>query len=237
MPRGRPPKNKTLDKNAKVVKITTKGALNPSQLDENGEPVVRQKRKYTRRATPVVNTGEDGTIINPEAKKRGRKRGRKKKNQDMLFKPEEVVDFIHRNYPLMGIDKIRDKIIEGMKIMKEFGENPYLLYKFTYNGQTYYNDDRGAILNADGRIVGYFVTQDDGTNKMYMIDREGKDTRTYDEVIKDIESGKFRPNSSTLNKNDNNEEDEDEEDNVEDDDVNDDSEEDECLPKTPISSH
>ncbi|VBB17974.1 hypothetical protein YASMINEVIRUS_437 [Yasminevirus sp. GU-2018] len=191
MPRGRPPKNKppveevdddaVNEKNFK--KISTKGGAPPLVDSKNEEEPVRQKRKYTRRKPVEQNKADDGTVIKPEAKKRGRKRGRKKKDQDMLFKPEEVIDYVHRNFPLMGIDRIREKVMEGLKKMREFGDNPYLLYKFTYNANTYYYDDKGAILNEDGQMVGVFIKQDDGFNKMYMFARKKDNTLTHSEVL------------------------------------------------------
>ena len=198
--RGRPPKNHNSD--PKYVKISTKShaipkkkGVNVFDLETKGyhdnkaaqsEPV-RQKRKYTRRKPIEYNKADDDTIIKPEAKKRGRKRGRKKKETELLFKPEEVIDYVHRNFPLMGIDRIRDKVIDGLKVMREFGDSPYLLYKFTYSDTIYYYDNEGAILNTDGKLVGYFVKQQDGNNKMYMFKRKNKDVRSFQEVIDSIE--------------------------------------------------
>jgi len=189
--RGRPPKNA----GPNYVKITTKSPpISKQQEDtnvsgENNEPV-RQKRKYTRRKPISYNKTDDDIIIKPEAKKRGRKRGRRKKESDILFTPQEVIDYIDRNYPLMGIDRIREKVIEGLKTMREFGDSPYLLYKFTYDDTVYYYDDKGAILNTDGQLVGYFILQTDGNNKMYMFKRKNKDTRTFQEVIDSIEKNR-----------------------------------------------
>ena len=208
MPRGRPPKNKKVSttgkNNLKYVKITTKrpkrfgkSILN-QELDADelcndalnivNDIVPRQKRKYTKRKKLEQNIADDDTVIKPEAKKRGRKRGRKKKDQELIFKAEDVLDYMIRNYPYMGIERIRDKVIDGLKIMKELGDNPYLLYKFSHDGHIYYYDDNNAILNADGTIVGYFIKQEDGSNKMYSVNQKNKDTRTFAEVIVSIET-------------------------------------------------
>lgn len=194
MPRGRPPKNKPLEKNdsKKNVKLPVKSDANASN-----QPV-RQKRKYTRRKPVPQNIGEDNTLIKTEAKKRGRKRGRKKKDTDLLFKPEEMLDYIQRNYPQINIDTIRDKIIDGLKTMREFGERPYLLYKFTYNDNAYYYDDHGAILNTDGKLIGYFIPQPDGNNKMYMFHRN-KGRKTFQEIIDSIENKSKKSNISSGN--------------------------------------
>jgi hypothetical protein len=199
MPRGRPPKNKKiLDKEkSKYIKTCTKHSkgsgksiLRQELDDDLNDEIIeapRQKRKYTKRRKMEQNIADDETIIRHEAKKRGRKRGRKKKDQDQEFKPEDVLDYMIRNYPQMGIDRIRDKVIDGLKVMKELGDNPYLLYKFSHDGNTYYYDDKNAILNTDGSIVGYFVKQEDGSNKMFSILQKNKDMRTFAQVIDSIE--------------------------------------------------
>lgn len=217
MPRGRPPKIKKEevqeDDEPKYVKISTKNTKLPKgskksllnrELDEeeqqedadnnaettNLAEAPRQKRKYTKRKKVEQNVAEDDTVIKPEAKKRGRKRGRKKKDQELTFKSEEVLDYMIRNYPHMGIERIREKVNDGLKVMKELGDNPYLLYKFPHDGNTYYYDDKNAILNTDGKIVGYFIKQENGTNKMFSIQQKNKDTRTFAEVIESIEKKK-----------------------------------------------
>lgn len=166
MPRGRPCKIKKSDDT------------------ESGQ--IKQKRKYTRKKIVEENTADDGTIIKPDAKKRGRKRGRKKESE-ILMRPCEVVDYIVRNFPHKGVENIRDKVIDGIKMMKMIGDNPYLLYKFTHCNNTYYYDDTNTIMNSDGRVVGFFIKQNDGKNKMFMIERKNKDTRTFREVIDEIE--------------------------------------------------
>ena len=150
----------------------------------------RQKRTYTKRTSLELKVTNDGKVIKSETKKRGRKRGRKKKNQDLTFTPEEVLDYMIRNYPHMGIERIREKVINGLKIMKELGNNPYLLYKFYHEGTAYYYDDKNAIIDADGKTVGYFIKQANGTNKMFTIQQKNKDYRTFAEVIESIEKKK-----------------------------------------------
>ena len=181
MPRGRPRKNKKIDNimlDLEQDDINNINNINDAQ---------RQKRKYIRKKKPEQNKADDGTIIKPEAKKRGRKRGRKKKEQELLLKPDEILAYMIRNFPYMGIEKIKDKVINGLQIMKDIGDNPYLLYKFIHEDKTYYYDDMNTILNADGQIVGFFIKQPDETNKMCMIDRKNRDIRTFQEVINEIE--------------------------------------------------
>jgi len=175
MPRGRPRKNKKIDTML----------LNLDQNEVSDPP--RQKRKYVRKKKPEQNKADDGTIIKPEAKKRGRKRGRKKKEQELLLKPDEILEYMIRNFPYMGIEKIKDKVINGLKVMKDIGDNPYLLYKFTHDDKIYYYDDMNTILNTDGQIVGFFIKQNDGINKMFMIDKKNRDIRSFQEVIDEIE--------------------------------------------------
>jgi hypothetical protein len=206
-PRGRPPKNKTNIPNTTCEsnKDTKKYKKNTDKtgvfIDEHGKEIdpPRQKRKYTRRKHLKNILSGDGTNTNGselkeeeksknvQPKQRGRKRGRKSKNQEVLFKPEEVVDYIIRNYPNIGIDKIRDKLIDGLKIMKDVKNNPYLLYKFPYKGTTYYYDDNDAILNSDGILIGYFIKQHNGSKKMYMFEK--KYTINFEKIIEAVESG------------------------------------------------
>lgn len=181
--RGRPRKNKSPE----YVKISTKSSSKPKKKVKDGE--IKPKRKYTRRKPVPPNKADDNTIIKPEQKKRGRKRGHKQ-DTSSLFTAEEVIDYIHRNFPLMRIDRIRDKTIQGLKTMREFNDCPYLLYKFTHDNTIYYYDDKGAILNTDGKLSGLFVLQKDNTNKMYLFKRKNKDTRTFQEVINSIERRK-----------------------------------------------
>jgi hypothetical protein len=181
MGRGRPKKNPTPETN-NVNKST-----DSKENNNNGAEEPRKKRKYTRRKKPEQNKADDDTVIKPEAKRRGRKRGRKKKEQDLYMKPDEIVDYIIRNFPNMGIEKIREKVLNGIKIMKKFGDSPYLLYKFTYEGNVYYYDDKNSILNSDGQLVGFFIKQNEGVNKMYMINQKNVDNRTYQQVIDSIE--------------------------------------------------
>jgi hypothetical protein len=158
----------------------------PPKIDDS----TKQKRKYTRKQIVRENVGEDGSKIIPESKRRGRKRGRKKGTVEFVFKPEEVLDYVQRTYPLLGIDKIHDKIINGLKVMKEFGNIPYLLYKFRYDDIVYYYDEKGSILNTDGKFVGVFVKQTNGHDKMYMFEQKHMDTQSFQKVIDSIEHKK-----------------------------------------------
>jgi len=178
MPRGRPPKNKKpTDSNNKLNKNVEIKAIEPP----------RQKRKYTKRQKVPKNIAEDDTVIKLEAKKRGRKRGRKKKDQELTFRSEEVVDYMIRNYPHMGIERIREKVLDGLKVMKDINDEPYRLYGFVHKKIKYYYDDNDAILNTDGVIIGYFIKQEDQNKKMYMLQQNNTDIRTFEQVINSIE--------------------------------------------------
>jgi hypothetical protein len=179
MPRGRPPKNKKCDQSFVGIAITN----NPNSAVPN---IDKPKRKYTKREPAIVHKTEDGHDVVQEAKKRGRKRGRKKKDQDTLYNPEEVIDFIERNYPQYNLGKIKNKIITGLAKMREFGNRPNLLYRISYDGKTYHYDDRGTIYNTDGATVGVFVKVSDGYNKMYLFNRK-KPLRTPDNVLTDAD--------------------------------------------------
>lgn len=181
MPRGRPRKQNDDTKND--AKEGIKKYYNNGDLVE----IPKQKRKYTRKQKPEQHKTDDDTMIKPEGKKRGRKRGRKKKDQDPLYKPEEILDFMIRNYPEMRIERIKDKVLLGLKNMKDLGDDPYLLQKFTFDNKIFYYDAQNTILNSDGQLVGYFIKQIDGTNKMHMIRQKNRDHRSYQEIIDSIE--------------------------------------------------
>jgi hypothetical protein len=124
---------------------------------------------------------------NSDVKKRGRKKGRGRKDE-LDFKPEAVIDYMIRNFPYMGIEKIKHRVLDGLKTKRNMNDTPYMLCKFSHNGANHYHDDYGTILNADCMVVGYLVKNDDGSEKKYMIDIKKKDTRSYQEVIDQIES-------------------------------------------------
>lgn len=155
----------------------------------------KPKRKYIKKDTKKevkkeIKTDKD-VIIKPEAKKRGRKRGRRKKGEEFIMKPEDVIDYMIRNFPDMQIEKIKDKVIKGLRLKRDIGENYYVLDKFMYNGEIYYYDSRNSILNSDAQFVGFFLDQEDGTKKIQFLRQPNDDTRTYEQIIADIESIKL----------------------------------------------
>jgi hypothetical protein len=93
-----------------------------------------------------------------------KKRGRKKKNQELLLKPDEVLDYIERNYPKLGIKRIRDSIIEGLKNRDQNVEQTYILDEILVADETYYCDSKGNILNDDAQICGFVIDSDADTN-------------------------------------------------------------------------
>ena len=158
----------------------------------------KQKRKYTKKIK-IQTVGEDGeTIIKMEPKKRGRKRGKSKKTVDTLFKPEEIIDYIIRNYPQKNLHEIRDKLIDGVKKMKEFNETSYLLEKFMYRNSAYYYDKYDVIFNSDGRMVGYYIKQTNGSKKIFQIKNVIIDTRPVNVIINDIECGRYGKNKKNI---------------------------------------
>lgn len=148
----------------------------------------KPKRKYTKKNTNPKDIKTDNNIvIKPEAKKRGRKRGRRKKGEDFIMKPEDVLDYMIRNFPGMKLEQIKDKVIEGLKLKRDIGENYYVLDKFIYKDNAYYYDSRNTILNNDAQFVGFFINREDGTKKIQFLKSTYTDNRTYEEVIADIE--------------------------------------------------
>jgi hypothetical protein len=210
MPRGRPPKNKQkVVENSNNVNNNVSHSLSNirdtcdvhQNFDEHGNLIEepRKKRKYVRKQKPEQNKSYDNIDIKLEAKKRGRKRGRKRKEQDFVFKPEDIMDYVIRNFPQMRMDIIKTKVVDGLKLMKDFDNNPYLLTKFIIDNQVYYYDDKSTIVNPDGQVIGYFIKQADGSNRMYPINPKNSDDRSYGEIIDWIEKGvtKFKHNYET----------------------------------------
>lgn len=147
---------------------------------------IRQKRKYVKKGQKdpkEINKTCDNIEIKQEGKRRGRKRGRKKKDSEFMFKPEFIMDYVIRNFPKMDMDKIKDKVISGLMLMKKYDSNPYLLTKISYDGNIYYKDDRHTVFNPDGQIIGYLIKQDDNSNKLYLINDTTIDTRSYEEIM------------------------------------------------------
>lgn len=182
MPPGRPRKNNI----TKYFRLTIDDEINQDNIQNNIQDniaVAKTKRKYTKRK-PKENIQKKYVQI---PKKRGRKRGRKRKDQDLIMKPEEILDYMIRNYPRMGIEHIKDDVIRGIKKMKEMGNSPYVLDRFMYEDNIYYEDDKGAILNSDAVLVGYFIEQN-GQKNIYMFKNKDDDNRTYEEIIRSIES-------------------------------------------------
>lgn len=179
-------KKKHVHKKVKTPEEKQEQKLRQMEAQKKRREQERQKKKNNMVAA-------DDTVIKQEPKKRGRKSGRKKTDQEFLLKPEKVLEYMIRNYPSLGIDKIRDQIIIGLKEMKTIEEEPYRLYKFRYNGNDYYCDEKFAIYNTDAKVVGYFVKRPNDSKKMYMIDSKDKDTRTFQEVIDSIEKQNDAP--------------------------------------------
>jgi hypothetical protein len=171
MAKGRPSKNKG----------------NVDTTSPKPEPA-KEKRQYSKRAgkteQPVDHTND---IMDTEIVKKGRKRGRKKKDSIVQHTPEEIIDYMIRNFPHMKIDQIKEKTLNGLKIMKEMGDNPYILTKFIHQNKVYYYDDQNAVLNPDGILVGFVIRRYDATNRIYFIDNQ-QTKQTYQEVIAMIET-------------------------------------------------
>lgn len=156
-------------------------------IDNEGNIIVRQKRKYTKRTIPNMNGGKQKTDNTKQQKeeKPVKKRGRKKNDATQNYKVTDVVDYMIRNFPDMEIEKIREKVIEGMTNMRDLGNGPCVFEKFVKDGIVYYNDTRGTVLNKDGQVVGYIVEKENGVKKMYLIKKREK--KSYQEIISEIE--------------------------------------------------
>jgi hypothetical protein len=136
----------------------------------------------------TFNKLNNNIIIKPEAKKRGRKKGKRKKDDIFLIKPEDVIDYISMCWGKLEIDKIKGKIVQGIKTEKEKGKEYYVLDKFVYKENTYWVDSRNTILDNNAKFVGFFIDNINGTKKIYFLKQKNLDTRTYKEIIDNIEN-------------------------------------------------
>lgn len=121
---------------------------------------------------------EESAILNPnleinqEKKKRGRKqkkdkikkkpgkRGRKKKDHDYVLKPENVLDYICRNYPQLGVGRVRENILVALKLQKGYEPSNYVFDCLQYKGVKYYYDHYGNVINNQAEPVGIYIDSD-----------------------------------------------------------------------------
>ena len=110
-----------------------------------GIHLIKHKRAYKKRIKnePVIK----------QPKKRGRKIGKKEYIQ--LYKPNEILDYIQRNYPALGVDKIKTKLLNAIVNEKTLEKKTYILTPFIYNNTTYYYDEYNSILNTSGSLIGF----------------------------------------------------------------------------------
>ena len=104
------------------------------------------------------------TTGKPVINKKNQKRGRKKKLKKELFKAEEVLDYMIRNYPLMGIERIRDNVIDGLKNLDINRGRLYTLEQIKIDKKTYYYDETGTIFTPDYVIYGIIL--DENNNRL-----------------------------------------------------------------------
>lgn len=152
--------------------------------DKNND-TIKKKRKYTKKPKVGQRLTNDGKVIKTEAKKRGRKKGRMKK-KDLTMKPEEVLDYMIRNYPGMKIECIKDKVVNGLKLKNRLYNEPYVLDKFKLNGKNYYYDDYGSVIDSDATLVGYFLDKEDGTKQLYMLNDITEEDELFNDIYKKI---------------------------------------------------
>ncbi len=110
----------------------------------------RRKRKYTKKNRDVqVKNNQSITE---------KRRGRKKKDNQQCFRPDYVIDFMIRNYPLMGIEKIRENVLIALKTCDGTHLPQYVLDVMEYDNKKYYYDKYGCILDTNGQLVGHSMT-------------------------------------------------------------------------------
>ena len=93
-------------------------------------------------------------------KKRGRKAAQKK---TVLMKPEDVLNYLIRNYPRLQIDKIKDIILT--RIQTKDTDRLYVLDEITIDHKLYYCDTYGNIINSDTNLCGFIVCKKENQNE------------------------------------------------------------------------
>ena len=176
-----------------------------------GRPKKEQTEKKVIKEKKLPPTNNQVGEIQEKKAAPPKKRGRKKKNQELLLKPEEVLDYIHRNYPKLGIDKIRDIVVDGLKNRDQNTEHAYVFDEIVVAEETYFCDDSGNILNDDAHICGYIIDSDTSSDDQEENQNDGSksyrkgrtqdkknvrvqmfysesDNRTFKQVMDDIRS-------------------------------------------------
>ena len=104
----------------------------------------------------------------PKPPKILKKRGRKiepKKYEINDMKPNEVLDFSIKNYPQMGIEKLKDKILTEMFETKN--NNNDILIKFSHDDTYYYYDNNtNDVFNQNGTKIGTMITDSKGEKQL-----------------------------------------------------------------------
>ncbi len=144
------------------------GSMNSDNigLEQVNSRIGRKRGKYKKKnklLDGVAITGDkseinakldsSGNINNNEPKKK--RRGRRKKEIDLIMKPEDILDYMIKNYPKMGIDQIKTKVLDGLKHREENINKIYVLDKVEHNQNTYYYDSLGNVFDIYAKMVGH----------------------------------------------------------------------------------
>ena len=204
-----PTEQKTTD--AKDAKTANTTKASKTAKASNTLPVKPEKNVTKSESSENKKVGDAQTeIVKPRrstksTKPNQKKRGRKKKNPESDCKPEDVLDYIQRNYPGIEIEKIRDSVIEGMKKGNNKQERMFALDEIKISGETYYCDTDGNILNSDAKLCGFFNDPNDiEKNGVICETQDGQvratlfnsksDDRTFKQVMMDIAKNHTRDN-------------------------------------------
>jgi len=106
--------------------------------------------------------------------------------------PKEDPNGVKETNGVNEVNEINKIASDGTVIISELSREhstlESLIYQFDWNDNRYYYDIYHAIFDINMRMVGVFVSLNDDENfKMYLFDL-GKDLRTFQEVISDIEN-------------------------------------------------
>jgi hypothetical protein len=132
-----------------------------------------KKRHYTKRKNVDVSVDKANKQSNQNKQIDVKRRGRKKKDMEQHLNPEQVLDFIIRNYPHFGINRIRDQILVSLKTYNGVFTKSYVLDIIWYQGVKYYYDRFGNILDQEAQNVGQYIEiegESGKQRKVYMYD-------------------------------------------------------------------
>ena len=134
----------------------------------------------------INNTKPKRKYVKHAIKSTEKKRGRKRKEVEYNRTPEDIIDFIIKSYPYIGLDKVKENILVALKANPHKQHIAYVLDTIEYNGKKYYYDMHGNILDANAQHVGHCEKKNDNMIIYMYSDIEAKYKMDEDISLDDI---------------------------------------------------